>query len=230
MLPCWSNLTLKLREKGMTLMQTNGHIMEIAQDWRGETEDYFLLVSADGCMEAVCEDVSVWITWLQGSVSPIQHIISGRLQVVSSLWIKWHPGLWCKKNRKRENRCKFVEAVAPLKCFKDEATNEPVHAGGVQESAAVAVLEKWSVAVSDRLYVRTRKRRAMLKTWMSDAAQGERTVQAGVRDEGTQSGSWGVEVTGQCTSHLPSITQSLCGSIKLEMPWLSLTAGAQVNA
>lgn len=65
-------------------MQRKCHLVEIEEDWRGETEDYFLLVSVDGCMEAVCEDVSVWITGLQGSVSLIQHIISGRLQVISS--------------------------------------------------------------------------------------------------------------------------------------------------
>lgn len=65
--------------------------MEMEEDWRGETEDYVLLVSVDRCMEAVCEDVSVWITGLRGSGSLIQRIISGRLQVISSLRIKWHP-------------------------------------------------------------------------------------------------------------------------------------------
>lgn len=58
--------------------------MAIEADWRGET-DYFLLVSVDGCMEAVCEDVSVWITGLRGSFPLIQQIISGRLHVISSL-------------------------------------------------------------------------------------------------------------------------------------------------
>lgn len=53
---------------------------------------------------------------------------------------------------------------------------------------------------------------------MSDAAQGEQTAQAGVRKEGAESGSRGIEVTGQCASHLLSITQSLCGPIKPEMP------------
>ena len=65
-------------------MQRRCHSVEIEADWRGET-DYFLLVSVDGCMEAVCEDVSVWITGLQGSFPLIQQIISGRLHVISSL-------------------------------------------------------------------------------------------------------------------------------------------------
>ncbi len=75
----------------MTLMQRNRNLVEIEEDWWGETEDYFLLVSVDGYMEAVSEDVSVRITGLQGSVSLIQHIISGRLQVISSVWIKMAP-------------------------------------------------------------------------------------------------------------------------------------------
>lgn len=52
---------------------------------------------------------------------------------------------------------------------------------------------------------------------MSVVAQGEQTAQTGVRKNGARDGNRGVEVTGQCASHLQSITQSLCGSIKPEM-------------
>lgn len=66
----------------MTLIQRICHLVEMEEDGKVRS-DYFLLVSVDGCMEAVCEDVSVWITGLQGSISLIQHIISGKLQVIS---------------------------------------------------------------------------------------------------------------------------------------------------
>ena len=46
------------------------------------------------------------------------------------------------------------------------------------------------------------------------------------RNGGPRVEAGGFEVTGQCASHLPSITQSLCGSLKAEMPSLSLTAGS----
>ena len=48
-------------------------------------EDYLLLVSVDGCVTSVCDDVSVVISGLQGAVSLIQNIISGRFKVISSL-------------------------------------------------------------------------------------------------------------------------------------------------
>lgn len=63
-------------------MQTHCHLIEMDQGLKGEMISC-LSLQRDGCMGAGCEPVSFLITGLQGSDSPIQHIISGRLQVIS---------------------------------------------------------------------------------------------------------------------------------------------------
>lgn len=62
---------------------------------------------------------------------------------------------------------------------------------------------------------------------VSESVHGQQTGEAAGR--GQQCKCW-VEVTGQRTSHPPSIIPSLCGSIKPEMSGLNLTAGAHVHS
>lgn len=100
--------------------------------------------------------------------------------------------------------------------FQDDNHNL-MHAGGPQMSPAVAAPEKSSVAEwgwdgSDRLYMWTRNRRAWAENMDVRCGPGraDRTGR-GQKGRGPRVEAGRVEVTGQCSPHLPSITQSLCG-------------------
>lgn len=85
------------------------------------------------CTGTVWKDVSVWITALKGFHSFTQHIISGRLQVISSLKIKWHPKALVWKKKENKHRYQFVRESAPIKCLTwwPQAVIRLMHAGGV---------------------------------------------------------------------------------------------------
>lgn len=67
-------------------MQKNRHFVKI-EEACGGSRNFFSPRPCRQIDESICKDVSVWITVLRGSVSPAQHIISGRLQVMCSFWI-----------------------------------------------------------------------------------------------------------------------------------------------
>ena len=73
----------RLESDRVPLMQKNRHFVKI-EEACGGSRNFFSPRPCRQIDESICKDVSVWITVLRGSVSPAQHIISGRLQVMCS--------------------------------------------------------------------------------------------------------------------------------------------------